>query len=152
MLSIPTPFPCPGSTALFQGVRWRIQQYVGDQALISREGENATGCRRVPATDLVDPQAAADHDAIALGDIRESTARIAIYAAGLLRHVDEVALRDLGLRLKEAAQEGRIPRYRDNSHLVRIMRRLGWRKDGYAGAGHDRSPVYRRVATPVKEG
>ncbi|MEC7931256.1 MAG: hypothetical protein VX205_00185 [Pseudomonadota bacterium] len=73
------------------------------------------------------------------------TARIALYAAALLRNVDAVALHDLGIALATAAAHDCIPRYSDNSHLVRIMQDLGWQKDGYAGAGATRSPLYRRA-------
>lgn len=76
-----------------------------------------------------------------------ATARIALYAAALLRNVDSVALRDLGEALATAAAHDCIPRFAGNSHLVRIMQRLGWRKQGYAGAGRRRSPVYVREAT-----
>ncbi|MFZ2995924.1 hypothetical protein [Sphingobium sp.] len=75
-----------------------------------------------------------------------TTARIALFTAALLRRVDEIALHELGEHLIAAADKGRVPRFSDNSHLVRIMNRLGWRKHGYAGDGATRSPVYRRVA------
>lgn len=74
-----------------------------------------------------------------------ATARIALYATALLRNVDAVALHDLGIALATAAAHDCIPRYSDNSHLVRIMQDLGWHKDGYAGAGATRSPLYRRA-------
>lgn len=76
-----------------------------------------------------------------------TVARIALYTASLLRNVDQVALRDLGQRLAAAARDDCIPRYADNSQLVRIMQRLGWRKTGYDGEGRGSSPVYRRVAS-----
>ena len=80
-----------------------------------------------------------------------AVARIALYAASILRNVDQVALRDLGERLATAARDDCIPRCADNSQLVRIMQRLGWRKDGYDGEGRGRSPLYRRVphAAPI---
>ena len=74
------------------------------------------------------------------------TARRAIFTTRLLRNTDEIALHDLGEQLTAAADLGRVPRYSDNSHLVRIMQRLGWQKQGWAGQGAMRSPVYRRVA------
>ncbi|MGE4324193.1 MAG: hypothetical protein AB7E60_14350 [Sphingobium sp.] len=80
-----------------------------------------------------------------------ATAQIALYAAALLRNVDAVALRDLGDALHAAARDDIIPRHMDNSHLVRIMQRLGWRKSGYAGLGNERSPLYVRVPTPVPD-
>lgn len=74
------------------------------------------------------------------------TARIAIFTSRLLRNTDEIALHDLGEKLARAADLGRVPRYSDNSHLVVIMQRLGWQKQGWTGEGAIRSPVYRRVA------
>lgn len=79
-----------------------------------------------------------------------ATARIALFTAGLLRRVDEIALHDLAQHLTLAADAGRVPRFRDNSHLVRIMNRLGWRKHGYAGEAPCRSPVYRRVTAAAQ--
>lgn len=73
-------------------------------------------------------------------------ARLAIFTAVHLRRVDSVALHDLGEALSDAADRHRIPRYCDNSQLVRIMQRLGWRKDGYSGEGSHRSPRYVRAA------
>jgi GNAT superfamily N-acetyltransferase len=78
------------------------------------------------------------------------TARIAIYAAFRLYRVDGIALRDLRALLDRAADRGHIPHVTDNSQLVRIMQRLGWRKDGYAGEDAARSPFYRRVASARK--
>ncbi|MBG6116235.1 hypothetical protein IWY39_002599 [Sphingobium sp. JAI105] len=78
-----------------------------------------------------------------------AVARIALYVASILRNVDQVALRDLSDRLATAARDDCIPRYADNSQLVRIMQRLGWRKHGYVGEGRGRSPLYRRVSSGV---
>lgn len=78
-------------------------------------------------------------------------ARLALCAASILRDIDAVALRDLGEALDAKADQGRIHPFADNSQLVRIMQRLGWRKDGYVGEGAGRSPLYRRVATPARE-
>ncbi|MGE4324124.1 MAG: hypothetical protein AB7E60_14000 [Sphingobium sp.] len=80
-----------------------------------------------------------------------TTAQIALYAAALLRNSDAVALSALGNALTAAARDDIIPHYTDNSHLVRIMQRLGWRKDGYVGAGRSRSPLYIRVVTPIAD-
>lgn len=145
MLHLPAPFPQPGSIAVFQGARWRIRQVMaGGLALIMRDGTGASATRREPLADLVDARLADENEALALTDVGASTARIAIHAAALLRDRNSIALRDLGQMLTAAAQAGRIPAYLDNSHLARIMRRLGWRKNGYAGEGYDRSPVYVR--------
>ena len=73
-------------------------------------------------------------------------ARLAIFTAVYLHKVDTIALHDLGQALSDAADRHRIPRYCDNSQLVRIMQRLGWRKVGYAGEGSHRSPRYVRTA------
>jgi hypothetical protein len=143
---VETPFPYPGSIALFQGLRWRVHQHVGSQAVISREGIATCLTRRAPINDLVDPTEADANTLISLTDVSEATARITLYTAALLRDTNEVALHDLGGRLYTAAQEGRIPLYSDNSHLVRVMKRLGWRKVGYTGDGLARSPLYRRVS------
>lgn len=151
MLQLRTQFPFPGSIALFAGLRWRVWQHVGDQAVITREGPRAALTRRAPIDELVDP-VEADHNAILpFEDMSEATARIAMFTNKLLRDANEVALYDLGRQLAQQADAGRIPRYQDNYHLVRIMRRLGWRKDGWTGPeGQTRSPRYVRVATPAK--
>lgn len=150
MLQLRTAFPLPGSIALFEGLRWRIFQHVGDQAVITREGPNTALTRRAPLDELVDP-VTADHNAILpFTDMSEATTRIALFTAKLLRNANEVALYDLGQQLTEQAKTGRIPRYQDNSHLVRIMRHLGWRKQGYVGEGYTRSPRYVRAAAPAK--
>lgn len=146
MLQITVEFPFPGSTALFDNLRWRIHQLVGDDAVIMREGSGASLSRRAPVADLVDPKLADANALIAMTDLSESTARIALFTAGLLRDRNEVALRELGQLLTDHARAGRVPKYQDNSHLTRIMRRLGWKKDGYVGEGYERSPLYRRVA------
>jgi hypothetical protein len=150
MLLLRTQFPLPGSLALFQGLHWRVFQHVGDQAVITRGGPSAALTRRAPIDELVDP-VEADHNAILPSqDMSETTTRIAIFTAKLLRDANEVALYTLGRKLIEHAQTGRIPRFTDNSHLVRIMRRLGWHKDGWIGEGHARSPRYVRATAPAK--
>lgn len=150
MLQLRSQFPFPGSIALFEGLRWKIFQHQGDQAVITREGPAVGLTRRAPIDELVDP-VEADHNAILpFTDISEATKRIALYTAKLLRDANEVALYDLGRILAEQAKAGRIPRYTDNSHLVRIMRHLGWRKDGYVGDPAVRSPRYVRVSTPAR--
>lgn len=72
--------------------------------------------------------------------------RLALFAAAQLRCIDSIALADLGQILGDAADRRRVPRFTDNSQLVRIMQRLGWQKQGYAGEGAARSPLYVRVA------
>lgn len=148
MLHVPADFPFPGSTAVFEGARWRICQLMdgGSVALLTREGEAARGARRELVDDLVDAKLADENEALTFTDLSEATARIALHAAKLLRDRNSVALRELGLALKEAADAGRIPLYADNSHLSRIMQRLGWYKLGYEGAGYERSPLYARRA------
>jgi hypothetical protein len=150
MLQVQSKFPFPGSIALFLGLRWRVQQHVGDQALIIREGVAASLARRAPIDELVDPVEADRNALLPLEDMSETTTRIALFTAHKLRAVNQIALYELGDMLREHAQAGRIPRYSDNSHLTRIMRRLGWRKQGYTGEGHARSPLYVRAATPAK--
>lgn len=148
MLHHPADFPFPGSTAVFEGVRWRICQLMqeGSVALITREGEAASGIRRELVDDLVDARLADENEALTFTDLSEATARIAFHAAKLLRDRNDVPLRELGIALKEAAVAGRIPAVTDPSHLSRIMRRLGWHKIGYAGTGYERSPLYARCA------
>lgn len=77
-----------------------------------------------------------------------ATARIAIRAARLLRDVDRVGLAALRDALDAESARGACPPLNDNSHLVRVMQRLGWRKHGYTGEGRRRSPLYIRVPTP----
>ncbi|MEA3390590.1 MAG: hypothetical protein U9R64_15120 [Pseudomonadota bacterium] len=151
MLHGPADFPFPGSIAVFEGVRWRICQLMeqGRVALITRNSEAARGVRRELVADLVDAKLADENEALAFTDLSEATARIALHAAKLLRDRNDIALRDLGSALKEAAEAGRIPPVSDPSHLARIMRRLGWHKIGYAGTGYERSPLYARRAVPV---
>ena len=72
---------------------------------------------------------------------------LALFTAAQLRRVDSIALADLGQILGDAADRRRVPRFTDNSQLVRIMQRLGWQKRGYAGEGASKSPLYVRVAT-----
>lgn len=151
MLQVQSEFPFPGSIALFLGLRWRVQQHIGDQALISREGVAASLTRRAPLDELVDPAQADENALLPFQDMSEATSRLALFTAKLLRDINEVALWDLGAKLREQADAGRVPRYQDNSHLTRIMRRLGWCKQGYTGEGHARSPRYVRVATPAKQ-
>ncbi len=72
--------------------------------------------------------------------------RLALFTAAQLRRTDSIALADLGQILGEAADRRRVPRFTDNSQLVRIMQRLGWQKQGYAGEAACKSPLYVRVA------
>lgn len=150
MLHAPAEFPFPGSIAVFEGARWRICQLMeGGIALITKEGQAATGVRRELLADLVDASLADENEWLTFTDMSEATARIAIHAASLLRDRNEVALRDLGIMLKAAAEQGRIPAHVDPSHLSRIMRRLGWHKIGYSGEGYERSPLYARRANEM---
>ena len=145
----PAQFPYPGSTALLDGLAFTIQRLnANGTATISREGQGASFRRDAPLAELVDPATAEENATLTFKDEAKATARIALFAVRHLRSVNEVALRALGQDLTAAADDGRIPRFRDNSHLVRIMRKLGWRKDGYAGEGYERSPLYRRVVQP----
>lgn len=107
------------------------------------------------ATDASPPDDWLIHNFTALcpdcvGASERPLARLALFAASILRDTDTVALRDLGLALDEAADRGCIHPWRDNSELVRIMQRLNWQKVGYAGEGQGRSPLYRRVATTAR--
>ncbi|MBJ7442861.1 MAG: hypothetical protein JHD32_00815 [Sphingobium sp.] len=60
------------------GLRWRVHQHVGSQAVITREGIAASLTRRAPIDDLVDPAKADANALIALTDVSEATARIAL--------------------------------------------------------------------------
>ncbi|MGE6693321.1 hypothetical protein ACQKE8_12860 [Sphingobium limneticum] len=145
MLHASAEFPFPGSIAVFEGARWRVCQLMdGGIALISKEGQAATGIRRELLADLVDAKLADENEWLTFTDMSEATARIAIHATTLLRDRNDIALRELGIMLKAAADRGRIPPYVDPSHLSRIMRRLGWYKFGYEGEGYERSPLYAR--------
>jgi len=145
----PAQFPFPGSTALLDGLSFTVQRLNADgTATISRHGTGASFRRDAPIAELVDPAEAEKNATLAFKDEAQATARIALFATGYLRAANEIPLRELGIALRDAADQGRIPLYRDNSHLVRIMRKLGWRKDGYAGEGYERSPLYRRVVQP----
>lgn len=147
MLQVEPQFPYPGSTAIYAGSHFRVLRHHADgTALLSEQGSTrASGQRTVPIVDLLDPKVAEENASLAFKDEAEATARIALHVARILREVNQVALRDLGLNLRAAAHQGHVPLFRDNSHLVRIMRKLGWKKDGYAGEGYERSPLYRRV-------
>lgn len=153
MLHGPADFPFPGSIAVFEGVRWRICQLMEDGrvALLTRDGEAARGTRRELVADLVDAKLADENEALTFTDLSEATARIAFHAAKLLRDRNDIALRDLGIALKDAADAGRIPAVSDPSHLSRIMRRLGWHKIGHSGTGYERSPLYARRAGQVAD-
>lgn len=148
MLQNEPKFPFPGSTAIYAGQNFRVLRHHADgTALLSEQGTTrASGQRTVPIVDLLDPKIAEENASLAFRDEEAATARIALHTARILRTVNQVALRDLGLNLRAAAHQGHVPLFRDNSHLVRIMRKLGWKKDGYTGEGYERSPLYRRVA------
>ncbi|RSU76571.1 hypothetical protein BRX37_08320 [Sphingomonas sp. S-NIH.Pt3_0716] len=153
MLHAPIDFPFPGSVVLSKGLRWTIRQLFdnGATALIVRDGAGAQSRRREPVADLVDANLV-DSDGIhAVKGIGRDTRRLALYVARHLRDRNEVVLRDLGHHLHVAHAAGDVPAFRDNYHLVEIMRGLGWHKDGYAGAEPNRSPVYRRTAKAVSE-
>lgn len=148
MLHSPIQFPFPGSVVLSKGLRWKVRQLFdnGNTALIVRDGAGAQGSRREPVSDLVDAELV-DHGGVqAVKGISRETKKIALYVARYLRDQNEVVLRDLGHHLAEAHAAGTAPVHKDNYHLVEVMNLLGWQKDGYAGNGYQRSPVYRRFA------
>jgi hypothetical protein len=152
MLHFETPFPAAGSTAVYAGTHYRVLRHHHDgTVLLGEKGTTrASGQRTAPLADLLDPRIVEENASLTFMDEARATIRIALFVAGYLRAANEIPLRELGIALRAAADEGRIPLYRDNSHLVRIMRKLGWKKNGYAGEGFERSPLYRRRATAAQ--
>lgn len=148
MLHAPIEFPFPGSIALSGGLRWKVRQLFdnGASALLVREGAGAQGSRREAVANLVDASLVDGDGVQAVKGVSRDTKRLALYVARYLRDQNAIVMRDLRHHLIEAHEAGTAPRFRDNYHLVEVMRLLGWEKDGYAGAQPSRSPVYRRVS------
>lgn len=79
-----------------------------------------------------------------------ATRRLCIFIEEHLRGRNEVILGLLVQVLAFNARKGIIPGHHDNAHVAQCMRHLGWRKQGYFGAGRDRSPIYVRPAVMEK--
>lgn len=146
MLQTSAKFPNPGSVASYDGLRFTILRHHHDgTALIAEKGVGrASAQRTVPLADLIDPREQQANDRMSFQDEEQATAKIALYVSKHLRDRNEIPLRELGVFLTAKARDGRVPLHKDNSHLVRIMRKLGWQKVGYFGEGYERSPLYRR--------
>lgn len=144
MLHTETRFPFPGSIADHDGERVRVQQALPDGiSLVLPVGGNFP--RRVPTAELIDP--ATDEPAIVAGFDR----RRALWIARHLRDANDVGLGYLDRAMTLAARLGHVPIHRDTRHLAAILRRLNWQRDGYTGAGYDRTPRYVRAATALRE-
>jgi hypothetical protein len=141
-----TQFPYPGSTAMLDGLSFKIQRLNADgTATISRDGQGASFRRDAPLADLVDPVEAEENAALSLaGDREEADTRIALFLATHLRPNNQIGLYDLRRAVAEAAHIGRIPDVRDYAHLSRIMRHMGWTKSGMTGTRARRQPLYVR--------
>lgn len=145
MLQVPSEFPHPGSIAVHDGVRCRVLQTLADGRRLVVAAEGGAQPRRVPLDDLADPR---DADMRALAerfDPVTDDARRALWIARRLRAVNDIALAVLDRDMASAARDGLVPVCRDTRHLTAILRRMGWRRDGFTGAGYDRTPLYRRV-------
>lgn len=146
MLHTPTPFPAPGSKAMFDGLIWTVQRWNADNtATISRDGEGASLRRDALVTELVDPAIAEENIDLALSDHSEAAARIGLRIAHLLKDVNEVRLADLRRSLNEQARLGYCPQPADNIQIAGLLRRLGWKKQGMARVAIGATPLYARV-------
>jgi len=105
MLQNEPKFPFPGSTAIHAGQNFRVLRHHADgTALLSEQGTTrASGQRTVPIVDLLDPKIAEENASLAFKDEEAATARIALHTAKILRSVNQVALRDLGLKARAPA-------------------------------------------------
>lgn len=147
MLQSENQFPYPGSIAMLSGIRWRVLSHAADgTALLSHIGTATALTRRADVAELVDPKVADENALLALTDTSEAGARIGLFIARHLRDANEVVLCALRRDLGEAAREGRIPAVRDNFQLAQLLRKLGWRKAGYANDGAGMSARYVRSA------
>ncbi|MDF0540813.1 hypothetical protein PX699_00525 [Sphingobium sp. H39-3-25] len=147
MLKVETKFPFVGSIAAYEGMRWRVQRHNADgTATIARDGTSASFTRDAPIADLIDPAEVDENARITLFELGEATRRLCVFIEEHLRGRNEVILGLLAQVLAFNARKGLIPGHQDNAHIAQCMRALGWRKQGYFGAGRDRSPVYVRPA------
>jgi hypothetical protein len=151
MLKVETTFPFPGSIAAYEGMRWRIISHNADgTAIIGRDGPSASFTRRAPLADLIDPAEVDENARITLCDLGKATQKLCIFIEEHLRGRNEVTLGLLAQVLAFTARKGIIPGHRDNAHIAQCLSALGWRKQGYAGQGALRSPVYVRPAVMEK--
>lgn len=153
MLSIASEFPFPGSTALLEGLRFRVIRHHADgTALLTRDGAGSSFQRTEPIADLLDPAEADLNAALSLERSTEADARIALWIARHLASRNEVALGDLHRDAVNEARIGKLPEPRDNRHISALLRQLGWAKRGWTGFGYARSPLYVRTSTSVATG
>lgn len=132
MLNIPAPFPCTGSSALFDGYLWRVLRHNDDgTVLLGREGQSAGGqsaggqsatlTRSAPLAALLDPESEIAHAAHRMVGLR---------IASRLADADETSTLGLIAILEDELAAGRI-RYRPSpSALAGIMETLGWTRFG----------------------
>lgn len=146
MLKVASIFPFPGSTAMLDGLRFRVQRHHADgTALLTRDGHGSSFQRTEKVADLIDPAEADRNAALSLERSTECDTRIALWLARTLRDRNEVPLGDLYRDAVAAAQRGELPEPRDNRHVSFILRALGWAKRGWTGFGYARCPLYVRT-------
>lgn len=149
MLKVASTFPFPGSTAMLDGLRFRVQRHHADgTALLTRDGEGSSFQRTEAVADLLDPAEADRNAMLSLERSSEADTRIALWLARALRDRNEVPLRTIYRDAAAAAALGHLPEPRDNRHVAAILRQMGWAKQGYIGIGYDRCPLYVRT-TPA---
>lgn len=152
MLKVASTFPFPGSTALVNGLRFRVQRHHDDgTALLTRDGSGSSCQRTELIADLLDPAEADRNAALSLERSTECDQRIALWLAGALRDRNEVPLRTIYDEAVAAAELGKVPEPRDNRHVAALLRQMGWAKHGWTGSGYDRCPLYVRVTEAKAE-
>jgi hypothetical protein len=144
MLQIETPFPNPGSTALFDGFRWRVMRHNADgTALLSREGDRASFNRTAPVADLVDP--AVEDLRLDGATLSHADARRALWIARRLRRLNEVSIADLDFWMRADAVLGQVPVCDDRAHIARLLRQLGWARTSVQHGGGAMRIIYARA-------
>lgn len=146
MLKVASTFPFPGSTAMLDGLRFRVQRHHDDgTALLTRKGTGSS-CQRTEAiADLLDPAEADRNAMLSLERSSEADTRIALWLARALRDRNDVPLRTIYRDAAAAAALGHLPEPRDNRHVAAILRQMGWAKQGWTGSGYERCPLYVRT-------
>lgn len=150
MLSVPAPFPFPGSLARVDGLNWRVHQHNADgtATLMRGAGEGAidgtSTTRRHPITDLVDPCV----DRLPIEGLgRIGIAQIA-WLDERLRFANVVIFSSLLTDMIAAARSGAVPII-DSPALVGLLRRLGWERQPRTGTSSNNAhSIWERTRAP----
>lgn len=124
MLSVDTPFPCPGSMALHDGHAWRVHSHNADgSATLFRDTARGSFNRRAPIGELVDP-ALAHVDQTGL----DAPQRAALsWLARQLGSATRVVFEDLRAQNWTDASCG-LTALVSPQQLAGLLRRLGWQR------------------------